>query len=139
MSLDKQSTYPAYLLGRLFAVLENVQRSALGGQVNATIRDRYYGAASATPASVFPMLLRNTQNHMSRLRKDKPGMAVTLERDIQEIVSGLAESFPRSLRIEDQGRFAIGYYHQSQARFTKDEAKSAADSTNESINQGASA
>lgn len=119
VSLDKQSTQPGYLLGRLFAVLEYAQRSALGGQVNATIRDRYYGAASATPASIFPVLLRNTQNHMGKLRKERPGQAVTLEKDIREIVAGLPEQFPRSLRIEDQGRFAIGYYHQSQAHFTK--------------------
>jgi CRISPR-associated protein Csd1 len=119
VSLDKQSTQPGYLLGRLFAVLEYVQRSALGGQVNATIRDRYYGAASATPASIFPVLLRGTQNHLGKLRKERPGQAVTLEKDIREIVSGLPEQFPRSLRIEDQGRFAIGYYHQSQSHFTK--------------------
>ena len=119
VSLDLQSLNPGYRLGRLFSVLENVQRSALGGQINATIRDRYYGAASATPASVFPVLLRNSQNHLGRLRKDKPGLAVTLERDIRDIVDGLSERFPRSLRIEDQGRFAIGYYHQTQARFTK--------------------
>ncbi|GKS93040.1 type I-C CRISPR-associated protein Cas8c/Csd1 [Acidovorax sp. SUPP2825] len=119
VSLDKQSENPGYRLGRLFAVLEAVQRSALGGQVNATIRDRYYGAASATPASVFPVLLRNTQNHLGKLRKDKPGLAVNLEKDIREIVDGLGEQFPRSLRIEDQGRFAIGYYHQSQSRFIK--------------------
>jgi CRISPR-associated protein Csd1 len=119
VSLDKQSTQPGYLLGRLFAVLEYVQRSALGGQVNATIRDRYYGAASATPASIFPVLLRNTQNHLGKLRKERPGQAVTLEKEIREIVGGLPEQFPRSLRIEDQGRFAIGYYHQSQAHFTK--------------------
>lgn len=119
VSLDKQSENPGYRLGRLFAVLEAVQRSALGGQVNANIRDRYYGAASATPASVFPVLLRNTQNHLGKLRKDKPGLAVNLEKDIREIVDGLGEQFPRSLRIEDQGRFAIGYYHQSQSRFTK--------------------
>lgn len=119
VSLDMQSTQPAYLLGRLFSVLEHAQRSALGGQVNATIRDRYYGAASATPASIFPVLLRNAQNHMSKLRKERPGQAVNLEKEIQEIVSGLPESFPRSLRIEDQGRFAIGYYHQSQAHFRK--------------------
>lgn len=122
VSLDKQSTNPGYRLGRLFAVLEAAQRSALGGQVNATIRDRYYGAASATPASVFPVLLRNTQNHLGKLRREKPGMAVNLEKDIREIVEGLGESFPRSLRIEDQGRFAIGYYHQSQSRFTKGDA-----------------
>lgn len=119
VSLDKQSTQPAYLLGRLFAVLEHVQRSALGGQVNATIRDRYYGAASATPASIFPVLLRNTQNHVSKLRKERTGQAVVLEKEIREIVSGLSEQFPRSLKIEDQGRFAIGYYHQSQSHFTK--------------------
>lgn len=122
VSLDKDSLHPGYRLGRLFAVLEAAQRGALGGQVNATIRDRYYGAASATPASVFPMLLRNAQNHLAKLRKDKPGMAINLEKDIREIVDGLADRFPRSLRLEDQGRFAIGYYHQSQSRFTKPDA-----------------
>lgn len=127
VSLNKQSTSPGYRLGRLFAVLEAVQRSALGGQVNATIRDRYYGAASATPASVFPVLLRNTQNHIAKLRKDKPGLAVNLEKDIREIVEGLTDSFPRSLRIEEQGRFAIGYYHQSQSRFVKSDAADAAE------------
>lgn len=119
VSLDKESLSPGYRLGRLFAVLEYVQRSALGGQVNATIRDRYYGAASATPAAVFPVLLRNTQNHLGKLRKDKPGLAVHAERDIREIVDGLSERFPRSLRIEAQGQFAIGYYHQTQSRFGK--------------------
>ncbi|MCG5517308.1 MULTISPECIES: type I-C CRISPR-associated protein Cas8c/Csd1 [unclassified Ectothiorhodospira] len=119
VSLDKQSTQPGYLLGRLFAVLERVQRAALGSQVNATIRDRYYGAASATPASIFPMLLRNTQNHLGKLRKERVGQAVNLENDIREIVNGLPEHFPRSLKIEDQGRFAIGYYHQSQSYFTR--------------------
>lgn len=119
VSLDTQTTQPAYLLGRLFAVLENVQRSALGERVNATIRDRYYGAASATPASIFPVLLRNTQNHLSKLRKDRPGQAVNLEKQLREIIDGLPQQFPRSFNIEDQGRFAIGYYHQSQAYFSK--------------------
>lgn len=134
VSLDKQSTHPGYRLGRLFAVLEAVQRSALGGQVNATIRDRYYGAASATPASVFPVLLRNTQNHLGKLRKEKPGLAVNLEKDIREIVDGLPEHFPRSLRIEDQGRFAIGYYHQSQTRFVKGDGSAAQDSNDHDSN-----
>lgn len=139
VSLDKKSTSPAYRLGRLFAVLEAAQRSALGGQVNATIRDRYYGAASATPASVFPVLLRNTQNHLGKLRKDKPGLAVILEKDIREIVDGLAESFPRSLGINEQGRFAIGYYHQSQSRFAKAEAAGEHADTETTANEGASA
>jgi len=127
VSLDKQSTQPGYLLGRLFAVLENVQRAALGGQVNATIRDRFYGAASATPASIFPVLLRNTQNHLGKLRKERMGQAVNLEKDIREIVGGLPDQFPRSLKIEDQGRFAIGYYHQSQSYFTRRDAAGAED------------
>ena len=142
VSLDKHSTSPGYRLGRLFAVLETTQRSALGGQVNATIRDRYYGAASATPASVFPVLLRNTQNHLGKLRKDKPGLAFNLEKDIREIVDGLAEHFPRSLRIEAQGQFALGYYHQSQSRFTKSEAADTSDidiNSNADTTEGAAA
>jgi CRISPR-associated protein Csd1 len=116
MNLDRESTNPAYRLGRLFAELEHVQKAALGG-VNASIKDRFFGAASATPASVFPVLLRNTQHHLSRLKKDKPGLAHVMEREISEIVGGLEAQFPRSLRIEEQGRFAIGYYHQANARF----------------------
>ncbi len=127
VSLDIQSTQPAYLLGRLFAVLEQTQRNALGGQVNATIRDRYYGAASATPASIFPMLLRNTQNHLSKLGKEKKGLAIYLEQQIGSIINGLPPQFPRSFKIEDQGRFAIGYYHQSQARSPKGEGTLADD------------
>ncbi|WP_416391179.1 type I-C CRISPR-associated protein Cas8c/Csd1 [Alloalcanivorax xenomutans] len=117
MSLDIDNAEPGYLLGRLFAALENIQQSALGRDINATIRDRYYGAASATPASIFPVLVRNAQHHLSRLRKDKPGAAVNLEKQINEIVDKLPPSFPKSLRIEAQGRFAIGYYHQNKARF----------------------
>lgn len=121
VSLDSSNKDPGYLLGRLFSTLENVQRAALGKQINATIRDRYYGAASATPASVFPVLIRTAQHHLSRLRKDKPGFAVNLEKEIGEIVDLLGTTFPKSLRIEAQGHFAIGYYHQTQARFGRAE------------------
>lgn len=121
VSLDKDNTNAGYRLGRLFAALENAQRSALGGNVNATIRDRYYGAASATPASIFPVLLRNVQHHLGRLRKDKPGLAVNIEKEIGEIMDGLGSSFPKSLRLESQGQFAIGYYHQFQSHFRKPE------------------
>jgi CRISPR-associated protein Csd1 len=117
--LDVQLEDPAYLLGRLFAVLEGAQRAALGGQVNATIRDRYFGAASATPALVYGMLLHNAQNHLARLRKDKPGLAVNLERDIREIVDKLPPQLPKSLSLKGQGTFAVGYYHQAEARFKK--------------------
>lgn len=116
MSLDKEETNAAYRLGRLFAVLEAAQYNALG-RVNATIRDRYFGAASATPSTVFPLLLRGAQNHLATLRKE--GKAGGLERDIEGIMAGLDSALPRSLRLEDQGRFAIGYYHQRAARFSK--------------------
>ncbi len=116
VSLDINNMNPGYRLGRLFSVLENIQISALGKKLNATIRDRYYGAASATPASIFPLLLRNSQHHLSRLRKDRPGQAVNLEKEIQDIVDGLPAQFPKNLKMEAQGQFAIGYYHQSKAR-----------------------
>lgn len=127
VSLDTNNTDPGYLLGRLFSTLENIQRAALGKNINATIRDRYYGAASATPANVFPMLVRNAQHHLSRVRKDKPGFAVNLEKEVGEIVDRLGTTFPRSLRIEAQGHFAIGYYHQTQARYSRNDGQDATD------------
>ena len=114
MSLAKDSPDPAYQLGRLFAALETAQRLALG-RVNATIRDRYFGAASATPASVFPLLLRGVQNHVGKLRKERKD--VWIEREIGEIIDHLPDTLPRTLKLEAQGRFAIGFYHQRQAQF----------------------
>lgn len=131
VSLDTGNPDPGYLLGRLFSSLENLQRAALGAQINATIRDRYYGAASATPASIFPVLLRNAQNHLGKLRKDKPGLAVNLEKEIGRIMDLLGASFPRSLLIEAQGRFAIGYYHQTQARFARNNGQDTNDTDSE--------
>lgn len=96
------------------------------GRVNATIRDRYFGAASATPAGVFPLLLRGAQSHVGKLRKE--GKDGWIEREISEIVARLPSSLPRSLKLEAQGRFAIGYYHQREAQFAGRPAlKAAAD------------
>lgn len=117
MSLDTACTDAGYLLGRLFSSLENIQRAALGDKLNATIRDRYYGSASATPAGIFPGLLRNAQNHLTKVRKDKPGWAVNLDKDLGQIIDALSPPLPRSLSMEQQGQFAIGYYHQTRARF----------------------
>ena len=112
VSLNPDETNQAYRLGRLFAVYEGVQRTALVN-VNATIKDRFFGAASATPASVFPLLERNSANHLATLRKGGKGaLAHWFEQEIDSIFDGLDASFPRSLRLEDQGRFAIGYHHQ---------------------------
>jgi len=112
--LDMTNANPAYRLGRLFAVLERIQEEASPG-LNATIRDRYYGAASSTPVSVFTTLLRLKNHHLGKLNK---GRAVQMERLIGEIMDSLAD-FPRQLGLPDQGRFSLGYYHQRQAFFTK--------------------
>lgn len=118
MSLNTESRNTAYLLGRLFAVLERIQYQALG-ELNAGIADRYYGSASAVPFSVFPRLLSGAKHHLSRLRKDKAGMAVNLDKDLGEIITMLPETFPRHLSIDEQGRFAIGYYQQKQSYFAQ--------------------
>ncbi len=113
MSLDEANTQIGYRLGRLFAVLEKIQEEANPG-INATIRDRFYGAASSTPVTVLPTLLKLKNHHLSKL--ENRGRAVNFEKRIGEIMEGLSE-FPAQLRIEDQGRFAIGYYHQRQDFF----------------------
>ncbi len=112
--LDSTNANPAYRLGRLFATLEKIQEEASPG-LNATIRDRYFGAASSTPVAVFTTLLRLKNHHLAKLHK---GRAVQMERLIGEIMNGL-DDFPRILALPDQGRFALGYYHQRQAFFTK--------------------
>jgi len=116
MALNRDEPNPAYRLGRLFAVLEGAQRAGLGN-VNATIRDRYFGAASAAPGAAFPMLIRNAQNHLKAIRgKDKHGLANWFEKEIGSILDGLADtSFPRILSLDDQGRFTIGYYQQRES------------------------
>lgn len=112
--LDLTNANPAYRLGRLFATLEKIQEEASPG-LNATIRDRYYGAASSTPVAVFTTLLRLKNHHMGKLSK---GRAVQMERLIGEIMGELND-FPRILALPEQGRFALGYYHQRQSFFTK--------------------
>lgn len=110
--MDTVSTNVPYRLGRLFAALEKLQEEALPG-TNATIRDRFFGAASATPVTVFPRLVRGAQPHLGKVRR-----AVYFEKLIQEIVSPVTQ-FPSHLSLEEQGLFALGYYHQRQDFFTK--------------------
>lgn len=117
MALDLSSKNPAYLLGRLFATIERIQESALGRDVNSTVADRYYGSAASVPFSVFPRLLAGSQNHLTKIRRDKPGFAVNLKKDLGEIIAGLEGAFPKHLSIEEQGRFAVGYYHQKQSYY----------------------
>ncbi len=117
MSLQRDYQDAGYQLGRLFAVYELAQRSALG-RVNASIRDKYFGAASAAPASVFPIIVRGGQNHLAKVRKEKPGWAALIERELEEIHGHLAPALPRSLTLQKQGEFAVGYYHQRAAKLS---------------------
>jgi len=113
MSLDRTNTSHGYRLGRLFAVLEKIQEEANPG-INTTIRDRFYGAASSSPVAVFPQLLKLKNHHLSKLTN--PGRKVNFEKELGEIFDGL-QDFQPHLSMEDQARFAIGYYHQRQSFF----------------------
>lgn len=115
MALDPTRTEPAYQIGRLFAVLEKAQEDAHKITINNTIKDRFFAAASATPASVFPQLIRLSQHHLGKLEK---GHRISHERRIQEIV-GMFDEFPSHLNLQNQGLFTIGYYHQRQDLFKK--------------------
>lgn len=116
--LDTGCTSPGYLCGRLLAELEAAQKAAINPK--ATIVDRYYGAASSAPATVFGNLMRHNRAHMSTLNRDKRGAFVRIDKNMQEILSGLQE-FPRTLTLKEQAMFALGYYHQKAARWAKAE------------------
>jgi CRISPR-associated protein Csd1 len=117
MGLDTEQPSIGYQLGRLFAVLEKVQEEANPG-LNATIRERYYGAACSSPVTVFGTLMRLKNHHLAKM--DNRGRAVNLERLIGLITSHI-DDFPSHLDLHEQGKFAIGYYHQRQDFFTKKE------------------
>jgi len=112
--LDLTNVNAAYRLGRLFSALEKIQEEASPG-LNATIRDRYYGAASSTPVAVFTTLLRLKNSHLKKL---SVGRSMWFEKLLGEVL-GAVKDFPKHLTLQDQGRFALGYYHQRQAFFTK--------------------
>ena len=121
MSLDRESTDVGYRLGRLFAVLEKIQEEANPG-INATIRDKFYASASSTPASVIGNLMRLKNHHLAKL--DSQGRVITFEKLLGEIIYQSEENpgiarFPAHLSLDEQGMFAIGYYHQRQSFFTK--------------------
>src|SRR3989338_2220593 len=114
VGLDRTNTNTGYRIGRLFAVLEKIQEESSPG-INATIRDRFYGAASSTPVTVFPQLLKLKNHHLAKLH---PGRKVNLEKEIQEIFEPI-KIFPSHLTLDQQSLFAVGYYHQRQDFFTK--------------------
>ena len=119
MSLDRNRQDIGYVLGRLFAVLEKTQAEANPG-LNATIADRYFGSASSTPIAVFGTLMRLLPHHLNKLEFE--GRAVQLQWEIRQILEH-CQRFPNYLNLEQQGLFAIGYYHETQFLFTKDALK----------------
>lgn len=119
VELNEQSTYLPYRLGRLFAVLEAVQQKA-NPNINTTIKDRYFNSACATPALVFPTLLRLAQSHLSKIGG---GAEVYYDKMITELLGDVTQSYPPRLNLQDQGIFQIGYYHQRQRMYAKKEEK----------------
>lgn len=106
--LNRDLNDPAYKCGRLLAVIERIQGVAINNP-NATLTDKYYGSASTAPASVFGVLLRMTQPHLSKLRKQSEGLAIWFERELH---NAMPDCFPTTLSLKEQGLFALGYYHQ---------------------------
>jgi len=129
--IDLKNKSIAYLCGRLFALMEGIQRAALGKDINAGIRERFFSAASLTPATTFGRLSKMSQQHLTKLKGEKPGLAVVLDRELQALIAHV-DQFPGILSLEEQGQFAIGYYHQKEYVRTKKEIK---DVVEEEINE----
>jgi CRISPR-associated protein Csd1 len=116
MSLNRESKDQPYLLGRLLAVLEHLQTAAQGRGLNRTLVDRTFGAASTRPGVVFPQLIQTAQHHLAKAGRKAEGRALFLNRLLGEIMDGLElNGFAATLNLEQQGRFALGYYHQRQS------------------------
>ena len=118
MGLDETSNEPGYLLGRLFALLENIQDLSHGtaGRNQPTIRGRFMSAASVTPRSVFPHLLDLESAHEQKAKRVRPGIAHAAARSLGALINRIGD-FPSQLDPHQQGLFFIGYHHQRQARF----------------------
>lgn len=126
VALDPANMNRGYVLGRLFALYEEIQRAALGGRVNATIKDKFYGSASATPRKVFAVLDGGSANHLAKIRKVNIGREVNLKRQLQALMNLMSPSddpaldpFPVSLTAQEQAYFGLGYHHQRSDFFKK--------------------
>ena len=119
VSLNESSTNIPYALGRLFSVYEAVQQAANPG-INATIKDKYFNSASSIPATIFPILDKLCQKHLRKLRIDQQ---IYFNKQIGQIMDILPEEYPARLNLPQQGSFDLGYYHQTQKRYTKKEDK----------------
>ena len=119
VGLNEASTNIPYTLGRLFSLYEAAQQAANPG-INTTIKDKYFNSAASAPASIFPILGNLCQKH---LRKLQPGQRIYYDKQISELKNILGETYPARLNLPQQGSFDLGYYHQTQKRFTKKEDK----------------
>lgn len=118
MAVNENCNDVSYVLGRLFSVLENIQQSANPG-INSTIKDRYFNSACATPASVFPVLLKLANAHLGKL--DQP-IAVYFSKKLGMLMDKIVMPqrgmpFPAILTLDEQGAFILGYYQETQARY----------------------
>ena len=116
MKLNEDTEYMPYVLGRLFAVLEDIQRNAINKE---TLKERYFNAASSTPAAVFPQLIKLSNSHLRVLAREKKGIQIIKEKELQQLFQKIHDSFPVHLSLEDQGIFMVGYYHQVQKFYEK--------------------
>lgn len=119
VGLNEETNDTAYVLGRIFAVLEAVQEEANPG-INATIKDRYFNSACATPESVFSILMKLKNSHIRKLERQKEGKKIYFENLLTELI-GKIDEIPKRLTLEEQGHFILGYYHQVQKRYEKKE------------------
>ena len=122
VSLNPDAANVPYTLGRLFSVLETIQEAANPG-INATIKDKYFNSAAATPAVIFPILINLAHKHLKKLRSSNVGLVIFYEKQVTELCSCLGESYPARMSLPQQGAFQLGYYHQTQARYQKKEEK----------------
>ena len=132
MSLNEDRTDAPYVLGRLFSVLEGIQQTD-NPSINATIKDRYFNSACATPSVAFPTLVKLAGSHLGKIERDRGGLARYLEGEMTELLDKL-DSLPKRLSLEQQGDFLLGYYHQTRKRYEK---RQGADDRNEQNEQEA--
>ena len=120
MAVNTEATEISYVLGRLFSVLEDIQKNAIP-EINATIKRRYFNSACTTPAAVFPILLKLTNSHISKFEKPK---AIYFKKKMGALMDQIempntGMPFPKRLNLEEQGAFVLGYYQETQARYVK--------------------
>ncbi|WBW49926.1 type I-C CRISPR-associated protein Cas8c/Csd1 [Peptoniphilus equinus] len=137
VALDLENKTPAYLCGRLFAVLELIQRNSSTSDLNRTIKDGYFAQASSKPAVAFPKLLRLSQNHLKKIKRDSAEGGKRTHRYYENLISQIMDdltAFPKLLNLNEQGMFMIGYYHQNQELYKKSNGRSQADPKDQDVN-----